>query len=466
MVRSRLLSASFKHKFILGLGFFAVFFTFQGVSALAVPYYQMTLGVDPFLLGLAMKLPLLIITFVSPLVGHISDRCNSQLGRRRPFILFFPWLSCLAFGAIWMVPDIWTAQAQLIYFSVLVSVFYLVSIWWTVPMKCLAFEASTDYDERTNVMGFVSYFFKFGALIYHWLFPLAQLAIFGSLAVGIMFVGWGIGLFAIAMFALIPALLLKENSAKPIHKPEEVTIRLGLFKSISQIFRHKNIKILAAIVCAQVFFGALSSSMDRYVLVYHMFDGDIKTGTIWKGVVSTSYAIFGIVAIAVWTYLSEKIGKIVAFKCICLLTMTGGIAKWFIYNPGQEYWLFLDAALCSSMWVSIGVLVTSMLADMIDKDELENAERREGLFVSVKAWVMKVGGSIGIILAGYMLNKIGFDADLSGEQSDTTINLMRIILASGTTLGAFCCFCLIHYYDLTKERLAEIQQALNLKRHA
>ena len=38
-------------KLALGAGFFAMFFAQQSVSVLAIPFYQMTLGVDPFLLG-------------------------------------------------------------------------------------------------------------------------------------------------------------------------------------------------------------------------------------------------------------------------------------------------------------------------------------------------------------------------------------------------------------------------------
>lgn len=272
-----------------------------------------------------------------------------------------------------------------------------------------------------------------------------------------MFVGWGIGIFGIALLAIIPAIFLKEN--KRINTPNKPD-KIGLFKSIKQILKHKNMRILMGIMCAQIFFGALSASMDSYVLVYHMFEGDIKLGTTWKGVLSTSYAVFGIIAIALWTYLSSKIGKVATFKIVCWLTCFGGLAKWFIYNPGNEYWLILDAALCTNMWVSIGVLIASMLADMIDKDELEHAERREGLFVSLKAWAVKCAGSIAVILAGLLLNLIGFDALLAGDQSTQTIILMKSILCIGTILGAAISLLLINHYDLTKEELIQIQSLL------
>ena len=44
-----------KQKVLLGIGFLGIFFSHQGIGILAIPYYQMTLGVDPFFLALAMK---------------------------------------------------------------------------------------------------------------------------------------------------------------------------------------------------------------------------------------------------------------------------------------------------------------------------------------------------------------------------------------------------------------------------
>ncbi len=88
------------HKFILGLGFLAIFFSHQGIGILAIPYYQMTLGVDPFLLSIAIKTPVLIASFLAPWVGQISDRLQTPIGRRRPFLFVFPWLSCVLFGLI------------------------------------------------------------------------------------------------------------------------------------------------------------------------------------------------------------------------------------------------------------------------------------------------------------------------------------------------------------------------------
>tara|TARA_B100000809_G_scaffold60903_1_gene57509 strand:+ start:2092 stop:2328 length:237 start_codon:yes stop_codon:yes gene_type:complete len=70
----------------LGIGFFSLFFANQTVPILAIPFYQMILGGDPFLLGVALTIPI-ISAILSPWVGHLSDNFKSKYGRRRPFIL-------------------------------------------------------------------------------------------------------------------------------------------------------------------------------------------------------------------------------------------------------------------------------------------------------------------------------------------------------------------------------------------
>ena len=98
-------------KLALGFGFLSTFFASQSVAVLAIPYYQMTLGLDPFLLALALTLPLLLGSLLGPWVGHLSDHSQSRFGRRKPFILLGSWASCISFGLIWMVPAGWADWA-------------------------------------------------------------------------------------------------------------------------------------------------------------------------------------------------------------------------------------------------------------------------------------------------------------------------------------------------------------------
>lgn len=431
-----------KHKFILGLGFLAIFFSNQGIGILAIPYYQMTLGVDPFLLSIAMKVPVFIASFFAPWIGQFSDKFQSPIGRRRPFLFVFPWLTALVFGFIWMVPNEWEREQQLLYFSVMTLFFYLFSVCWTVPFKCLAYEASTNSHERTKVMGSITYFLKFGSIFYHWVFPIAQLSIFGGIIVGMQYVGWGVALIFFGLMTMIPAIFIKERH----YEPCKLNQKIPLLQSIKVVIKNRNMKILLGLFLLQLTLGSFAASMDYYVLVYHMSGGDVGLGATWKGVLSTSYAIAGILAIPVAIKATKKFGKVKTMKSIYLLTVVGGALKWFIYQPGSEWFLVLDAIFCSSVWVGMGVIVSAMVADQIDYDEKIHNIRREGIFVSLQTWIIAIASTVAVISSGLTLNLIGFDALQGAAQTDTSILLMRIILVTGTMFSAFGGYVLISQY--------------------
>jgi GPH family glycoside/pentoside/hexuronide:cation symporter len=443
-------------KLALGAGFFAMFFAQQSVSVLAIPFYQMTLGVDPFLLGLALTLPLLLGTLLGPWVGHLSDHHQSRFGRRRPFILVASWACCLFFGLIWMVPTGWGELAHLLYFVVFSLLFYIAATFMSVPMTCLSYEMSPDYHQRTEIMGFTTYFLKLGSLLYQWLFPLAQLAIFSSVFVGIRYVGWGVALFIFGLLGTLAACYSKEVVRRSAVTFPPVTLR----QSLKTLKTNKGLRVLLLLTVLQMAGGAFTASMDYYLLVYFIAQGDIAQGSIFKGWLSMAYAAFGFLTVPLIAALSCRVGKIKALQLIYILTLVGGACKWFIFTPQGYGWIWLDALLCTAVWTAMTMLIPSMMADLCDEDELQHGQRREGVFVAIHSWVTSLSAALALLLAGLSLNLIGFDAQLSAAQNPDSILAMRVILALGTMLFAFCSLLLVRRYHLDAQGSQQISLAL------
>src|SRR5687767_6745853 len=53
-------------------------------------FYNNVLGLSGTLCGLAVTLALVLDAFADPLVGYVSDRFHSKLGRRHPFMYVAP----------------------------------------------------------------------------------------------------------------------------------------------------------------------------------------------------------------------------------------------------------------------------------------------------------------------------------------------------------------------------------------
>ena len=51
-------------------------------------FYANVVGLEPGLAGSAIAIALLVDAFTDPLIGSISDRTRSSMGRRHPYLFF------------------------------------------------------------------------------------------------------------------------------------------------------------------------------------------------------------------------------------------------------------------------------------------------------------------------------------------------------------------------------------------
>jgi GPH family glycoside/pentoside/hexuronide:cation symporter len=112
-----------------------------------VPFYTRDLGISLAAAGTILMLARISDVFTDPLVGQLSDRTRSRLGRRKPWILLG---APLLLASIWMlfVPS---GPVGPLYFGV-----WLVTLWlgWTligIPFYAWGAEISPDYHERTRI---------------------------------------------------------------------------------------------------------------------------------------------------------------------------------------------------------------------------------------------------------------------------------------------------------------------------
>ncbi len=452
----------FWEKSALGAGYLAKFYGDNGVKSLAIPFYQMVLKVDPGILGLILAIPRLWDAFTDPLVGMISDNCRSRFGRRKPIIVLGAILQAVAFGAIWMVPSGLSQGATITYLIVTLLIFYTCFSIFSVPLMSLTYEMTADYQERTRVSAFGGFFGKIGELSYSWVFWAANLAIFGSVMHGMRAVGWTIAICIMGLAGMIPGLFVRERHFQRAALQEKV--RFG--PALKAAFSNRAFLVLIGFTVCQVLAGMLSSNIDYYLLVYHMNAGDIVEGSKWKGVLSTGFAIVGVASIYPVNWMANRLGKRSTLFIIFGLNLVGGVAKWFIFTPGNPWKILLDPILCGPAWTAVNILQYSMLADVCDDDEHRHGLRREGMLGSLFSWFQKTGYAFAFFGAGLALNFVHFDAALGGAQAPGTILGMRLMLAGSISVWSLLAIGLLLFYPLSKRRAYEIRDDLEKRRGA
>lgn len=449
----------FWEKMSFGVGSLPVFYGIAGVGSFAIPVYQMTLKLDPLLMGVALSLPRFLDSILDPLMGRISDNTHSRWGRRRPYIVIGAIMQALFFGAIWMVPSTWSHPAIATYLIASLMLFYLAYTIYSVPLNSLGYELTPDYSERTSVWAFSSLFNKIGELSYSWIFPLT--ALFATVLQGVQVIGWVVAIVVLGCIGVIPGLMTRERYFKRAEKQEKVRI----WPALKACASNRAFMVLIGLTVLQIGAGMLASNLDFYLIVYYMFDGDVAQGAVWKAWLSTSYAVLGILWIYPITWLANRYGKHLTLGLTFGLVLLGAAGKWYLYTPGHPWKILFDCLLCGPVWVAIATLTPSMLADICDEDELRHGLRREGTFGALFSWVQKSGYSFGFLGAMLTIKLTGFDAAaVGGIQTPETILSMRLILTVTTAVWAIAAIILLFFYPLTRKRAYEVRDSLEARR--
>jgi GPH family glycoside/pentoside/hexuronide:cation symporter len=200
------------------------------------------------------------------------------------------------------------------------------------------------------------------------------------------------------------------------------------------------------------------------VIIYYVTPDDHSTGASWVGWAGMAGAIAGLGVVAFVAWLGTKIGKRHAFFVAIGVSIVGYGLKWFCYNPDIPYLVMLPAPFMAFGLSGLFTLVPSMIADVVDADELKTHERREGMFGSIFWWMVKLGLTAALAGSGYLLNATGFDVDLVGHQAPRTITLLRLFDAGVPVLTSLIALWAIATFPITEAKAREVREELERRR--
>jgi len=436
------------------------------------------LGMDPVLIGWLGFLPRITDAITDPLMGFISDGTNSRWGRRRPYIFAGAILVALIFAAMWQLSPEWSEGFTFVWFMLFSIFFYMAYTMMATPWVALGYELTPDYHERTRLMG-TQYFA--GSVVYlvtPWFLAIMnsgkffrdeagnpdQIAGAGGLAIVIAVVVMALG--------ILPAIFLRERTYSG---QQEKTPSVATGPTMAERFRKFFAGFAATLksgpflkLCAATFLVfngfILIAAFQKYVLIYYVFEGDQAAGAKWFGIAGsvTQFSAFGAVVLVTW--LSTRIGKRRTFMIATAVAMLGYGLKWFCYNPAVPWMVLIPAPLMGFGLSTLFTLMPSMTADVVDLDELNTNQRREGMYGSIYWFMVKLGLSAALLGSGYLLNATGFDVELGAIQPTRTITLMRIFDAGIPVLTSGLAIWAVARFPLTEEMAYEIRSKLEDRR--
>jgi GPH family glycoside/pentoside/hexuronide:cation symporter len=434
-------------------------------------FYNHVLGLSGTLCGLAVTLSLVLDAVADPVVGFMSDRWHSKLGRRHPFLYTAPVPLALAFYCIYVPPAGLTGIALFAWFTFFTILFRQFLTIYQVPHLALGAELSTDYRERSIVMSYSAIFGVIGgAGTYFYGWTWFQLHGGTSIRSGYSGLGGGVAVFAmIAIF--MSAYFTRDQIPRLVQAPKgpaRFTVRELLGETWGCLSNRNYLALLAGLICISACLGT-RETLNSYL---SLFFWELPESQIRKFGVVTPPAF--IIAFFLTVRLHSRFDKretiigsvwvtVLASSLPIILRMTGHFPANGSPSLMPTLMWFVFVFYGASAVLSISVL--SALADVADEHELLTGRRQEGVFFAARTFFAKMTSGLGTILAGLAIDVIHFPQGAKPGQVGADV-LFKLGLVDGPIVAIPALAAIYFYarYSITKHSHAEMQRTLTARR--
>jgi Na+/melibiose symporter-like transporter len=126
-------------------------------------------------------------------------------------------------------------------------------------------------------------------------------------------------------------------------------------------------------------------------------------------------------------------------------------------DPVLLYLIVGHAIIGVAAGVTIGILISSMIADVVDENELRTGKRQEGMFVSAIAFSAKATSGIGGLMAGVALDLIQFPTGAApGTIAADKVFKLGLAVGPGMMLLYLMTLIFLSRYHITRARHREV----------
>jgi Na+/melibiose symporter-like transporter len=426
------------------------------------------MGIPGYLAATALAVAMAWDAVSDLLLGHWSDKTQSKLGRRHPFMYAGFILLPISFYALFNpVIDITEANRWFYLLGTAILIRTAVTLV-EVPSVALLPDLVKDYDERNKWLALRHAFGWYGGNGLHVINMGIWVGAYGvAVQAGYSIYGT-VGALVIAASILISS-LGTQRAASAMPQPTESFRFREIFSEIKQIGQSvKNANFFWLFVYS-LFVGAaggMSTALYLYNVTYFFeFSG--------PQIAITGIFVFASPAIAY--FLAPALGKRLGKKRAAMVALFGAILLYPIpyistlagiwpesggWNSLMIYSVFVMTEVVG--FIVGGVMLDSMMADVVEDSEVTTSRRSEGLFYAARSFAGKAVSALGIILAGSIVSLVGMDG-IKGVE-DMTME-MRGDLA-GFFLPAYCGLYFLAIYLISRYKIDRETHQNNLEKLA
>ena len=405
----------------------------NGFSYFLLLYYNQVLGLPAEWVGAAIMLSLVFDAISDPIVGYSSDNLHSRWGRRHPFMYGSVVPVALSYYLLWNPP---AGLGQGALFGYLLALAILVRTFITfyeIPSSSLVAELTDDYDERTSMLSYRYFFGWWGGLsmaVTAWFLllrptpehPIGQLNPEGWQSYGLI-------ASAVIVLAILVSSIGTHRHIPFLRQPPEKRPFSARRSALELKETLSNRSFLVLFISA--IFGAMAAGLITSLNIYFTtYFWELKPTQI--GILTLGPFISSVIALVVSPPLSRRFGKkpgaVLIGMLAAILAPTPIVGRLLGLMPPNGSaalvpTLFVFGVIEVSLVIIMSILISSMVADIVEESELRTGRRSEGVFFAARSFIGKAVHGIGVMTATVLLAAIEFPQGAKPGEVDPGIVL-------------------------------------------
>lgn len=445
-------------------------------------FYTQVLGLSGTVTGLIIAVSLIWDGVSDPLVGSLSDRLRSRYGRRHPFMALSILPLGLGFVGLFSPPQVVIDNSALLatwllFWSLWVRTFVTT---FTIPHLALSAEITTDYHDRTQVLGArMGLMFLFAVLL-----PAAALVLVFPEQNGIdgRFEQSRYPLYGMLSCAVVWVMATLSTVGTRHHiRPEapgpgtasgERTTLLALLRDLWRTLGNRNFRWLIGYDVAATSAYGVISSLNMLAWTFFWEFSALQ--------ISIILSLPTLLAVLLAAVTLGPLGRRLSKQRLVQLSLLGLILNCLWLYPLQMLELlpadseqlvfalnFVFMLVFMYLFMLRIVNSTSIVADLTDEHELDHGVRQEAGFFSVINFVSKMATVAGPLYGGLALDIIGLETGMRpGEVPQETLHGLVYALGLGVIPALVLALWIISRIRTSQAQVEAVQAKIAARRHA